>query len=137
MRGLLAVLTLALLVDKSLAEPQKAEPAKPVALAHVTVIDGTGAAARPDMTVVIDGSRITALAKSTSISLPQGAQTVDGTGKVVIPGLWDMHVHIVGPSYLPLFLANGVTGVREMHAFFKQCSARVAAALVRTRRGGP
>jgi predicted amidohydrolase YtcJ len=50
--------------------------------------------------------------------LPEGAETIDGAGKFLIPGLWDMHVHIASPSYLPLFLANGVTGVREMHAFY-------------------
>jgi imidazolonepropionase-like amidohydrolase len=43
---------------------------------------------------------------------------VDGTGKYLIPGLWDMHVHITGTYYLPLFLANGVTGVRDMHTFW-------------------
>src|SRR5262249_6458687 len=92
----------------------------PLAITHVSVIDGTGTAAQPDMTVVIDRGRITALAKSTALSLPEGAATIDGSGKFLIPGLWDMHVHIVGPSYLPLFLANGVTGVREMHSFYPE-----------------
>jgi len=118
MRKMLAVLILVVFVGKLPAEPQKGEPARPLAITHVTVIDGTGAAAQPDMTVVIDRGRISALGKSTAISLPQGAETIDGAGKFLIPGLWDMHVHIVGLSYLPLFLANGVTGVREMHAFF-------------------
>ena len=120
MKKLLAVLILAFVAGRLRAEPPKADPAKPLAITHVTVIDGTGAAAQPDMTVVIDGGRITALAKASTISLPAGKEFVDGAGKFLIPGLWDMHVHIVGPSYLPLFLANGVTGVRDMHAFFPE-----------------
>ena len=48
--------------------------------------------------------------------MPEGARVVDGNGKYLIPGLWDMHAHTAGPSFLPLYLANGVTGVRDMHA---------------------
>jgi imidazolonepropionase-like amidohydrolase len=120
MKRMLAVSILLLWTGKVPAEPQKTEPAKPLAITHVIVIDGTGVAAQLDMTVVIDGGRITALARSAAISPPQGAETVDGAGKFLIPGLWDMHVHIAGQFYLPLFLANGVTGVREMHAFYPE-----------------
>jgi len=91
---------------------------RPLVFTHVTVIDATGVAPQPDMAVVITGGRITAVGKTSEIALPDDAQMVDGTGKFLIPGLWDMHVHIVGPSYLPLFLANGITGVRDMHSFF-------------------
>ena len=48
--------------------------------------------------------------------MPKGARVVEGKGKYLIPGLWDMHVHTADPSFLPLYLANGVTGVRDMHA---------------------
>src|SRR5262249_35626351 len=80
------------------------------------VIDATGAPARPDMTVVVTGDRITTVGKSSQVRVPEGARVVDGKGKYLIPGLWDMHVHTVGPSFLPLYLANGVTGIRDMHA---------------------
>lgn len=85
-----------------------------IVLTHVTVIDTTGAPAKPDMTVVIIGDRIREIANSETIRPPKNAETVDATGKFLIPGLWDMHVHWYDKDYLPLFVANGVTGVRQM-----------------------
>jgi hypothetical protein len=86
------------------------------------VIDATGATAKPDMTVVIIGDRITTLGKSRKVRVPANAQVVDATGKYLIPGLWDMHVHVFRNAsqrppneyYFPLFIANGITGVRDM-----------------------
>ncbi len=93
--------------------------ARPVAVTHVTVIDMTGAAAKSNMTVVATGGRITAVGPSDSISPPSGSTVVDGTGKFLIPGLWDMHMHSTWDRYertivLPLEVANGVVGVRDM-----------------------
>ena len=84
-------------------------------LTHVTVIDMTGAPPKPDMTVVIEGNRITSIAHSRKMRIPQSAEVINATGKFLIPGLWDMHVHFteVERSF-PLFIANGVTGVRNM-----------------------
>jgi imidazolonepropionase-like amidohydrolase len=83
---------------------------------HVTVIDATGAPAKPDMTVVIKGGRIAALGKTAKLDVPENAHVVDATGKFLIPSLWDMHIHPwVGKNFLALFIANGVTGVRVMH----------------------
>jgi len=89
---------------------------RPIVLTHVTVIDATGASSKPDMTVVITGDRITNLGKTGKLRVPKGAQVIDGTGKFLIPGLWDMHVHlsITTEATLPAFIANGVTGVRDM-----------------------
>jgi hypothetical protein len=83
---------------------------------HITVIDATGAAARPEMTVVITRGRIAELGPTNRIRVPQDAQLVDATGKFLIPGLWDMHVHVSGvdSDYLQLYIANGITGVRIM-----------------------
>jgi imidazolonepropionase-like amidohydrolase len=81
---------------------------------HATVIDATGAPAQSDATVVIMGNRITAIGKSAAVPTPANARTVDATGKFLIPGLWDMHVHWYAKDYLPLFIANGVTGARIM-----------------------
>jgi imidazolonepropionase-like amidohydrolase len=100
-------------------------PANPTALVinHVTVIDVSGGPALTDQMVVISGDTITVVAKSSSIRLPKGAQVVDARGKFLIPGLWDMHTHIAGisakPSWakqvlLPLLVANGITGIRDM-----------------------
>jgi hypothetical protein len=81
-------------------------------LSHVTVIDATGAPAQPDMTVVLTGGRIAEIGRKAAA--PKDAQMVDATGKFLIPGLWDMHGHPHRPDDLPLFIANGVTGVRVM-----------------------
>jgi hypothetical protein len=90
------------------------------AISDVTVIDATGAPAKPNMTVIITGDRITKIAKTGEEAIPKNAQVIDGTGKYVIPGLWDMHVHTVIGSlperFFPLFISNGVTGVRDMAA---------------------
>jgi imidazolonepropionase-like amidohydrolase len=82
---------------------------------HVTVIDATGAPAKPDMSVVVKGDRIEALGKTSKLAIPRNAQVVDATGKFLIPGLWDMHIHpLNNKNHLTLFIANGVTGVRVM-----------------------
>jgi tetratricopeptide (TPR) repeat protein len=83
-------------------------------ITHVTVIDTTGGPARSNETVIVHGDRITEEGRSGRVRIPSGSQTVDASGKFLIPGLWDMHVHLNYKDYLPLFIANGVTGVRVM-----------------------
>jgi imidazolonepropionase-like amidohydrolase len=93
-----------------------------LAITHVNVIDATGAPPQPDMTVIVTDGRIVEFGKSDAVHAPAGAKTVQATGKYLIPGLWDMHVHTVFGDWLPrnekvvlpLFVANGVTGVRDM-----------------------
>jgi imidazolonepropionase-like amidohydrolase len=94
-----------------------AEGAGPVALAHATVIDVTGRPPQVNMTLIVRDGRIVTLGKADEVDVPSDAQVVNATGKFLIPGLWDVHVHTVSPSYFPLYLANGVTGVRDMHSF--------------------
>ncbi|HZI28777.1 MAG TPA: hypothetical protein VFD64_11485, partial [Gemmatimonadaceae bacterium] len=87
------------------------------AFTNVTVIDGRSPQALQHRTVIIRGNRIVAEGPASSVSTPAGARVIDGRGKFLIPGLWDMHVHTVmpgGKSVLPLYIANGVTGVRDM-----------------------
>jgi hypothetical protein len=85
------------------------------AFTHVTVIDATGARPKPDMTVVVQGDRITQLGRSADIRIQPGLTVVDLRGKFLIPGLSDMHVHSDVEQTSPaLYLANGVTTVREM-----------------------
>jgi imidazolonepropionase-like amidohydrolase len=86
----------------------------PLVFIHATVIDATGSPAQSDVTVVIRDDRITAIGKSAEVPLPANARIVEAKGKFLIPGLWDMHVHWYDKDYLPLFIANGVTGVRIM-----------------------
>jgi imidazolonepropionase-like amidohydrolase len=67
--------------------------------------------------VLVRGNRIVAEGPAVDIDVPRGTHVVDGRGAYLIPGLWDMHVHTVmpgGAQVLPLYLANGVTGVRDM-----------------------
>lgn len=89
-----------------------------VALTHATVIDpATGAAGR-DLTIVVRGRRIEAVGPAATTPVPAGTRVLDVRGRFVIPGLWDMHVHngvSGGRSLLPLYIAHGVTGVRDMN----------------------
>ena len=94
-----------------------------VALVHARVIDGTGAAAREDQTVVIRDGNIAAIGDSARTAAPPGATIVDLTGKSLIPGLVMLHEHLyyttgpgvygqLGVSFSRLYLAGGVTTMR-------------------------
>jgi imidazolonepropionase-like amidohydrolase len=108
-----------------------AEAAAPIAITHVTIIDTRGGPSSPDRTVVVSGDRITSVDDSGASTPPKAARLIDGRGKYLIPGLWDMHVHMflqgadvgdVPPNirrHFSLFLANGVTGVRDLGAMPK------------------
>jgi imidazolonepropionase-like amidohydrolase len=97
-------------------------PHPALALTHLTVIDTAGGPSRPDMTVIVQGDRILTIGQSASLEPPPNARVIDARGKYLIPGLWDMHVHTVFGDWLPrnervtlpLFVANGITGVRDM-----------------------
>jgi hypothetical protein len=114
MKTILVLLLMLALPVWLFAQPGQPPGSQPLAFTHVTVIDSTSANPKPDHTVIIMGDRITALGKADEIKVSAEAQLVDATGQFLIPGLWDMHVHWYGRAYLPLFLANGVTGVRLM-----------------------
>jgi len=94
-----------------------------VAITHVRVIDGTGAPARDDQTVVIRDGNIAAMGASASVTPPEGATVIDGTGKSVMPGMVMVHEHLyyptgpgvygqLGESFVRLYLAGGVTTMR-------------------------
>jgi imidazolonepropionase-like amidohydrolase len=93
-----------------------------LAFVHVTMIDATGSPAQPDMTIIVEGRRIVEIGTSASANVPKTARVVDAHDKFLIPGLWDMHVHEIFGDWIPedekvtplLFVANGVTGVRDM-----------------------
>lgn len=127
----IARLSLILFCSSLLLAQQSALSKQVLVLTHVTVIDATGAEAKPDMTVIVRDGRIAALGRSDKIQPPKGAQVVDASGKFLIPGLWDMHVHEWNKeAFFPLFIANGVTGVRDMFSPLppiKQWRAEVAA----------
>jgi Amidohydrolase family len=87
-------------------------------LEHVTVIDSTGSDPRPNMSVLIEGDKIKSIFSSRQSNSVDGALIVDARGKFLIAGLWDMHVHTLSQNeperFFPLFIANGVTGIRDM-----------------------
>jgi imidazolonepropionase-like amidohydrolase len=79
----------------------------------VTVIDMTGAKPHPDYSVAVEGERIVSVARK--IKPKSGSLILNAKGKVLIPGLWDMHMHLGMPeAFFPLLVAHGITGVREM-----------------------
>jgi imidazolonepropionase-like amidohydrolase len=102
----------------ALPMPVTGQSKQPLVITHATLIDGTGGAPQRDQTVVIVGDRIDRIGPSLSIEMPRGAQVLDATGKFLIPGLWDMHVHVgeyqQGRQALGRLLAYGITGVRDM-----------------------
>lgn len=97
-------------------------PPATVLIENVTLIDGTDAPARPGMTVAVDGERIVAVGRTGKVKVGLATTTIDGNGMYLIPGLWDMHVHLDGyrERALPLFLANGVTTIRELGGDLKE-----------------
>lgn len=87
------------------------------AVEHVTVVNVNTGARVADRTVVVRGNRISAVGPAATVRPFAGAPVVDGRGKFLIPGLWDMHVHVfhnLPARTLPLAVAHGVTGIREM-----------------------
>jgi imidazolonepropionase-like amidohydrolase len=106
----------------SVLTAQDAPAPQPFALAHVTVIDVRDGALHRDQTVIVRGNRISALGKAGALQVPKGTRVIDTSDKYLIPGLWDMHVHAMYEGrpeiFFPMFVANGVTGVREMASTF-------------------
>ena len=128
MRKIFSILLMFALPIFSLAQSNTRPQTQPLVMTHVTIIDATGARPKPDQTIVIVAGRIREIGKSSAVRVPRGAQVLDATGKFLIPGLWDMHVHLAGVSanpawskevVLPLYVANGVTGVRDMGSDLK------------------
>ena len=78
-----------------------------------TLIDGTGAAPVPDAAVVIHDGRIVAAGPRSKVKIPKDATVIDAHGKTILPGLWDMHAHFEQVEWGPIYLAAGVTTVRD------------------------
>jgi imidazolonepropionase-like amidohydrolase len=98
------------------ADAQILTAQQPLVITHVSIVDVAESRLLPDMTIVIRGDRITGIENSAGFKVPPKARLINARGKFVVPGLWDMHVHLsyATESALPLLLANGVTGVRDM-----------------------
>lgn len=111
---LVLLLLFSFLFSFSCARQKPAEAKATLIFTHVTIIDTAGGPDKTDMAVFITGNRITDIEKTGKARPPEGAQVIDATGKFLIPGLWDMHVHWYDERYFPLFIAHGVTGMRIM-----------------------
>jgi imidazolonepropionase-like amidohydrolase len=120
LRWLACALLCSLMVAGTAGSALAAEQA--LVIDHATVVNVNDGSLLRNMAVVITGDRISAVTASAKAKPLKGAQVVDGSGKFVIPGLWDMHVHTIFGDWLPkdekiilpLFVANGITGVRDM-----------------------
>ena len=119
-----------------------------LALAHVRVIDGTGAPPRSDQTVVIRDGRIESISPAAGARIPSGAQVLDLTGKSVIPGLVMVHEHLYYPtgpgtyanlteSFVRLYLAGGVTSMRTGGNMNGYSELNMKRAIDRGERAGP
>jgi imidazolonepropionase-like amidohydrolase len=115
------------------AGPRLTAQSTAMAITHANIVDVVAGRTSSDQTIIVDGNRIRSILPPGATKLAPGTRVVDATGKFVIPGLWDMHVHATGDGidqlFLPLLVANGITGVREMFGTFAWYdSARARAA---------
>lgn len=123
---------------------QKAESHE-LTISHVTVIDVRSGQLRPDQTIVIRSGKIEKIAASGKVTVPEGTENLDGSGEYAIPGLWDSHVHLsyLGACALPVFVAAGVTSVRDLGSrmedvvAWRKLSARNQLLSPRIRTAGP
>lgn len=88
-------------------------PTGPLAIRGARLFDPATGTVRPDTTVVVTGNRITAVGRDGEVQVPEGAEVVEARGRFLLPGLWDMHVHVTRQDG-PLNIAGGITTVRDM-----------------------
>ena len=90
---------------------QQPHSSPPIALVHVHVIPLDRERVLDDQTVVIADGKIVEIGPTSSVRVPPSAKKIDGSGKYLMPGLTDAHVHLYSTIEFPLYLANGVTTV--------------------------
>jgi len=123
----------------ALAEISKGIPgshATTLAVVGGTLIDGTGSTPVPDAAVVIRDGKIIAVGPRANVKIPKHASVVDAHGKFILPGLWDMHAHFEQVEWGPIYLAAGVTTVRDCGNEFEFITA-VRDAIAQGRGLGP
>jgi imidazolonepropionase-like amidohydrolase len=88
----------------------------PLVFTGVTVVDVVSGQLRSGQVVVVSSNRIKSIGPASKIHIPAGARVVDAKNKYMIPGLWDMHIHIDAQAQqlYPRFIAHGITDLREM-----------------------
>lgn len=116
------VFTLICLFFSGAIHAQKPSAGELLVLNNVTIVDVRTGTLQPEQTVIIERNRISSVGPSKTVKYPRNAPSVNCHGLFLIPGLWDMHVHLVfgdwfpgaADTSLPLFVVNGVTSVRDM-----------------------
>ncbi len=97
----------------ALARSLARKPKRALAFTGAALFDADEAAVKTRQTVVIEGDRIRAVGPDGAVTVPKDAEVIPLNGKTLLPGLWDMHVHL-SPGDGLLDIANGVTTVRDM-----------------------
>jgi imidazolonepropionase-like amidohydrolase len=85
-----------------------------VAIVGGTLVDGTGKPPINDAVVVIQAGRIMSVGLRSQVNIPKGATIIDARGQTILPGLWDMHAHMRQVEWGPVYLAAGVTTIRDV-----------------------
>ena len=104
------------LADRSAdeAKTMQSRPGVPVAILHATLFDTVTRKLVPNTTVIVEGNKVTAVGPDARVAVPPTAMDIDAHGRVLMPGLTDMHVHLSGETDGKLDILNGVTTVRDM-----------------------
>jgi len=125
------------------APPAWAARTGAIVIGNVTIVDLQRDRLEPRRDVMILGDRIVAIQAGGTANPPEGGRVIDGTGKYLMPGLWDFHVHVFSAPgeedlALPLCILNGVTGIRDVGALRSLPEQQaVVAAVARGERVGP
>ncbi len=116
--GLAAFISAAVQADlgalAKLSSSARMTPAAKVAIVGATLEDSTGSPALNDSVILIENGVITAAGRRDQVPVPADAAVLDASGKFAIPGLWDMHAHYEQVEWGPIYLAAGVTSVRDV-----------------------
>lgn len=88
--------------------------AVPLVIHRANMFDVFARSMRPGMTVILRGERIEQVGPDGTLDVPADAIRIDAAGRSLLPGLWDMHAHLVGSLDGPLILANGITSARDL-----------------------
>lgn len=100
-------------LERDRAARLASRPAGPLAIRGARLFDPETGGVRARTTVVVRGERVQIVGADGEVEIPADAQVIDAAGKLLLPGLWDMHVH-AGPGSGLLFLSSGITTVRDM-----------------------
>ena len=96
-----------------LAHTLTRKPTMPLAITNANLFDAETGKTLPNTTVIVEGNRIKSVGRDGTVNVPENAEIIDARGKTLLPGLWDMHVHLFPDNGL-MHIAAGVTSVRDM-----------------------